>query len=134
MLFYTESALKFAFSKDRVEFEANYFKANHSKTNSSNKVLNTDQPVFGILGVPFDSTSTYKPGARFGPNSLREASYNLERYNLLWNKNLEATFYDLGNLEVVHGNFQQTCNHLESTIKELIDLHIIPVVMGGNIP
>ena len=122
MLFYTESALKFAFSKDRLEFKAN----------SSNKVLNTDQPVFGILGVPFDSTSTYKPGARFGPNSIREASYNLERYNLLLNKNLETTFYDLGNLEVVHGNFQQTCNHLESTIAELIDLNIIPVVIGGE--
>jgi agmatinase len=122
MLFYTESALKFAFAKDRLDFNFD----------SSNKTLNSDKQVFGILGVPFDSTSTYKPGARFGPNALREASYNLERYNLGLNKNLETSFYDLGNLEVVHGNFQKTGKHLTSTIKELLDLHIHPVVMGGE--
>ena len=37
---------------------------------------------FGILGVPFDGTASYMPGARFGPRSVREASYNFERYNL----------------------------------------------------
>ena len=119
MLFYTESPLKFAFSKDISEF----------KNDSLKSGVNT--PQFGILGVPFDSTSTYKPGARFGPNMVREASYNLERYNLLLNKNLEATFYELGNLEVVYGNFNQTSKHLESTIIEIKD-KLIPITIGGE--
>lgn len=118
MLFYTESPLKFAFSKDRLEFADN---------NSS-----SEKPVYGLLGVPFDSTSTYQPGARYGPNSMREASYQLEKFNLRLEKNLETTFYDLGNLEVVHGNFQKTCKHLKSTIEEILDLQIIPIIMGGE--
>jgi agmatinase len=119
MLFYTESPLKFAFSKYINEFEGD----------TSKFEVNT--PQFGILGVPFDSTSTYKPGARFGPNMVREASYNLEKYNILLKKNLEAVFYELGNLEVVHGNFNQTSKHLESTIEE-IKGRLIPITIGGE--
>ena len=119
MLFYTETPLKFAFSHDLLEF-----KIDSSKSE-------TIKPKFGILGVPFDGTSTYKPGARFGPNMVREASYNLERYNLLLKKNLDATFYDLGNLEVVHGNFNKTSKHLKSTIEEIKD-DLIPITIGGE--
>ena len=33
-----------------------------------------------ILGVPFDNTSTYRTGARFGPDAIRTASMNMETY------------------------------------------------------
>jgi agmatinase len=121
MFFYTETPLKFAFSRDITEF----------KSNSSKSKSEVSTPQFGILGVPFDSTSSYKPGARFGPNMVREASYNLERYNLLLKKNLKATFYELGNLEVVHGNFNKTSKHLISTIEEIKD-DLIPIIIGGE--
>ncbi len=114
MFLYTENPLKFAFSKEYEE--------RHSKSGLS----------YGILGVPFDSTSTYLPGARFGPNAVREASYNLEKYNLNLDRGLSKTFYDLGNLQVVHGNFQKTSQYLESTIRELKDLKIAPIVLGGE--
>lgn len=113
MLLYTEDPLRFAFSK----------KLDDRKPKSGH---------YGILGVPFDNTSTYQPGARYGPNSIREASYNLEKYNLNLNKNLSRVFYDLGNLEVVHGNFQKTSLKTETTIKELIDLKITPIILGGE--
>lgn len=35
----------------------------------------------GVLGVPFDSGVSYRPGARFGPNAIREASRLLRPYN-----------------------------------------------------
>lgn len=35
----------------------------------------------GVLGVPFDSGVTYRPGARFGPSAVREASRLLQGYN-----------------------------------------------------
>ncbi|HEY0196494.1 MAG TPA: agmatinase [Methanobacterium sp.] len=113
MLLYTENPLKFAFSKE----------------------LNDETPKsehYGVLGVPFDSTTTYLPGARFGPNAIREASYNLERYNVNLDRDLLKTFYDLGNLQVVHGNFQKTSQYLESTIPELKDLKITPIILGGE--
>ncbi len=146
MLFYTESPLKFAFSKDKTELtkiEVNKAEATKTgpnkaapkaefKTHYSQSGLEECARKFGILGVPFDSTTTYKPGARYGPSSVREASYNLERYNLFLDKNLDVPLYDLGDLEVVHGNFKKTCSHLESTVKELSDLDITPVAIGGE--
>jgi agmatinase len=112
MLFYTENPSKFAFSKE--------LKDKPSKSG------------YGILGVPFDSTVTYQPGARFGPNALREASYNLEIYNIHLEKSLDHPLYDLGNLQVVHGNFLKTSKHLESTVKELSKLKITPITLGGE--
>ncbi len=122
MFLYTETPLKFAFSQDKIEF----------KNDSLKSELKPGKSKFGILGVPFDSTTTYKPGARFGPNMVREASYNLERFNLLLKKNLETIFYELGNLEVVHGNFHQTSKYLESTVEEIKDKNIIPITIGGE--
>jgi agmatinase len=114
MLLYTESPLKFAFSRE--------FQIEGSKP----------EPSLGILGVPFDSTATYIPGARFGPNAIREASYNLENYNLHQDKKLEKNLYEMGNLEVVHENFQKTSQYLESTINEFFDLQITPITLGGE--
>lgn len=112
MLLYTEDPLRFAFSKDKIEIK--------------------DAPGYGILGVPFDGTTTYKPGGRYGPNVIREASYNLENYNISAGKKLETPIYDLGNLEIVPGNFQKTSMKLESTIRELKKLKLTPVVLGGE--
>jgi agmatinase len=113
MLLYTENPLKFAFSREISE-------------------LSLPDASHGILGVPFDSTTTYIPGARFGPNAIREASYNLERFNVDLDKELNINLLDLGNLQVVHGNFQETSKHLESTIREFVDLKIIPLILGGE--
>jgi agmatinase len=114
MYLYTENPLKFAFSQD---FDDSFL---------------TDSPCFGILGVPFDSTSTYQPGARFGPLFVREASYNFEKYNLFSNKVLDANVCDIGNLEVIPGNFQKTCLHLESVISSMSEDGLIPLTIGGE--
>ena len=91
-----------------------------------------DRKRFGIVGVPFDGTTSYIPGARFGPRSVREASYNFERYNLILDKNINTEIYDFGDLEVVHGNFKKTCSNLEQTISEILDLGLIPLIIGGD--
>ena len=115
MYLYTENPLKFAFSK--VEFD-----------NSSL----THEPSFGIMGVPFDSTTTYQPGARYGPLFIREASYNFEKYNLFLNKRLNANVYDVGNLEAIPGNFQKTCLNLKSVTSSMLDDGMTPLTLGGE--
>lgn len=120
MLFYTESPLKFAFSRETNDF------------NELEARDDPDKPVFGVVGVPFDGTTTYKPGARYGPRSVREASYNFERYNFILNKNLDATVYDLGDVEVTHGNFKKTSKNVESTISEILDMNMVPLTIGGE--
>ncbi len=93
MLFYTENVLKFAFSLETTEID------NQSSSSEDHKI--------GVLGVPFDGTASYMPGARFGPRSVREASYNFERYNLLMDKTISTKVYDLGDLEVVPWKLQK---------------------------
>jgi len=124
MLFYTNNPLKFAFSEEKTDFKEIVGKETGK--------LQQDAVRFGIVGVPFDSTTTYKPGARFGPALVREASYNFERYNLILDKSLDASVYDFGDVQVIHGNFKKTCAHIQSTVSELVNKDIIPIIIGGE--
>lgn len=117
MHLFTEKPLKFAFS--RTSFK----EYSHQSG---------DEAKFGIFGVPFDSTTTYQPGARFGPLYVREASYNFEKFHLILNKNFETCLYDCGNLEVVPGNFHKTGSQLQSVISSMIEKGITPIVIGGE--
>ena len=111
MLFNTYEPWKFAFSHD----------CENLKENS-----------FGIIGVPFDSTTSYHSGARLGPVVVREASFGFERYNTVFNKDLTTAFYDFGDVNVISGNCMQTCKIIEDTVRELTDLNIRPIIIGGE--
>ena len=87
---------------------------------------------FGIIGVPFDSTTSYHSGARLGPIVVREASFGFEKYNTIFNKDLTANFYDFGDVNVVPGNCQSTCEIVEDTVREMIGLKIKPIIIGGE--
>ncbi|MGC9516828.1 MAG: agmatinase [Methanomicrobiales archaeon] len=121
MLFNTHNNSKFAFSLDDNKYDHSNMKAEFDNNN-----------CFGIVGVPFDSTSTYRTGSRYGPLVVREASYNFERYNLTFNKSLNVPVLDFGDVEVVPGNFIKTCKKIESTVQELKDKNFIPILLGGE--
>jgi agmatinase len=123
MLFFTHNPSKFAFSREKLEIESFSSSVSENKRNKS---------AFGLIGVPFDSTTTYRPGARFGPFAVREASYNFENYNLTFDKSLDAIFFDFGDLEVVHGNVLKTCEKLKETVLELYKAQIVPIIIGGE--
>ena len=56
------------------------------------------EPVATIFGVPFDSTHSYKPGCRFGPDTIRDAFNNIEIFQPEFGVDLEtANISDLGN-------------------------------------
>lgn len=111
MLLYLEDFSKFAFSR----------KESLREFLSSQKER---EDVFGIIGIPFDSTTTYMPGARFGPSAIREASYNFERYNLTFDKELKVPVFDLGDIEVALGNFKETSKRIIDTLSRLT--HVKP--------
>lgn len=87
---------------------------------------------FGIIGVPFDSTTSYHSGARLGPIVVREASFGFEKYNTVFNKDLTTTFFDFGDVNIVPGNCQKTCEIVSQTVNELLDLNIKPIIIGGE--
>ncbi|MCY4492089.1 MAG: agmatinase [Thaumarchaeota archaeon] len=56
-------------------------------------------PLATIFGIPFDSTHSYKPGCRFGPDAIREAFNNIEIFHPNFGIDLEdEKIKDLGNL------------------------------------
>ena len=111
MLLNTYEPWKFAFSEETDNLEIN---------------------SFGIIGVPFDSTTSYHSGARLGPIVVREASFGFEKYNTVFNKDLTAIFYDFGDVNVVPGNCRATCEIVENTVNELLNLQIKPIIIGGE--
>jgi len=55
-------------------------------------------PAVIIFGVPFDSTHSYKPGTRFGPDAIRDAFNNIEIFHPRFQVDLETvSIKDLGN-------------------------------------
>lgn len=85
-----------------------------------------------IIGVPFDSTSTYRMGARFAPNAIREASLNIETYSFRTGFDIEdLQLHDLGDLHV-SGSAEKTLNRIERVLKDLLKIEKIPVLLGGE--
>ncbi len=88
---------------------------------------------FIVLGVPFDDTSSYKPGSRFGPSAIREASCNIETFSLRTFEDIEhVKICDIGDLWVTHGNLIETNRKLEQVTHEIINTHRFPIVLGGE--
>jgi agmatinase len=60
-----------------------------------------DDAQYVILGVPFDNTTSYRPGARLGPRAIREVTYNFEPYVPAFDLDMDQVpLHDLGDLEV----------------------------------
>ena len=93
---------------------------------------NIEKDSYGIIGVPFDSTTSYHSGARLGPVVVREASYGFEKYNINFKSSLDTVFYDFGDVNVVPGNCEVTCKIVEDTVNELLDLEVKPITIGGE--
>lgn len=91
-----------------------------------------DKAKFIIIGIPFDKTSTYRPGSRFAPLSIREASLNIETYSLFFDMDLEdLNIHDAGDLHVVE-NLNETLNRINLVVKDIINSNKIPVLIGGE--
>jgi agmatinase len=85
-----------------------------------------------ILGVPFDVTSTYRTGARFGPSAIRQASLNIETCSMRTGLDVEdLKIHDLGDLHVSTDTIK-TVDTLASVIKDLLEAGKVPVMIGGE--
>jgi len=90
------------------------------------------KPVATIFGVPFDSTHSYKPGCRFGPDSIRDAFNNIEIFQPEFGVDLEVeAISDLGNTmhTVVAAEMLQMVKNVTSELKKQ-DKQII--ILGGE--
>src|SRR5687767_12492000 len=64
-----------------------------------------DEADWVIVGMPYDGTCSYRPGTRFAPGAIREASWGLETYSPIINRDLEDyNINDAGDLDLPFGN------------------------------
>ena len=103
-------------------------------TNSPKLISPSDdtEPVAKLFGIPFDSTHSYKPGCRFGPDVIRDAFNNIEIFMPEFGVDLEqVNIQDLGNLEhtVVAQNM---IDMVSKTTSELKDSSNQLIILGGE--
>ncbi len=86
-----------------------------------------------LFGVPFDGTSSFKPGSRFAPNMMREDSWAIESYSPYLDKDLEdLNLFDFGNLELPFGDKKNALRQITDFVKQVIDDNKIPIMLGGE--
>ncbi|RXJ90661.1 agmatinase [Arcobacter sp. CECT 8983] len=86
-----------------------------------------------LFGVPFDGTTSFKPGTRFAPSAMREDSWGLESFSPYQNKDLEdLKLFDYGNLEVPFGDKKTALRMIQEMTQEIIDAGKIPIMIGGE--
>ena len=109
-----------------------FYADNMAKYAFSSQLTDDVDEGYAIMGIPFDSTTSYKSGARYGPNAVREASYNFEVYNLRFDRQLTTPNYDIGDVQVNYGNYQQTNLMIKDTVRTVLEMGLTPIAIGGE--
>ena len=86
-----------------------------------------------IFGAPFDSTTSFRPGARFGPSAIRHDSFGLETYSPYQDKDLtDYAIFDRGDLELCFGDSSLALADIENCSAEILKSGKFPFLIGGE--
>jgi agmatinase len=87
-----------------------------------------------VYGIPFDTATSYRTGARFGPEAIRSASALIRPYHPALDVNVvEAlSIVDYGDLPVSPGDTERTYAQIEETLAQVVDAGVFPVALGGD--
>lgn len=86
-----------------------------------------------IYGMPMDYTVSFRPGSRFGPGRIREASVGLEEYSPYLDKSiLDLDYFDAGDLLLPFGNAAKSLDIIAEYVRGLLADGKIPVGLGGE--
>lgn len=92
-----------------------------------------DEAKIVIFGSPYDSTTSFRPGTRFGPSAMRNESFGIETYSPYQDKDLlDTKIFDSGDLELIFGTPQKALADIKATTKEILDDGKIPCMLGGE--
>ncbi len=87
----------------------------------------------GLFGVPYDGTTSFRPGTRFGPSSIREVSNGLETYCPQLGLDLEEiNFADLGSLQIPFGSPEPVIEQVKIFTSQILNLGLKPLMLGGE--
>lgn len=86
-----------------------------------------------IFGAPFDGTTSFRPGTRFGPGAIRAESDGIETYSPYQNKDLEdIAVFDSGDLLLPFGNTEAVLDMICARTAEILEAGKMPVMLGGE--
>ncbi|SCZ76116.1 agmatinase [Acidaminobacter hydrogenoformans] len=98
------------------------------------RINEVEDPDFVIFGVPFDTASSYRSGARFGPSAIRNISAMMKPNNVIMGVNIleELKGADYGDVNVTPGYILPTYEAIENELQPIVDAGIIPIGLGGD--
>ncbi|HLO04943.1 MAG TPA: agmatinase [Symbiobacteriaceae bacterium] len=86
-----------------------------------------------LYGIGQDFTTSYRPGTRFGPGRIREASYGVEEFSYHSLASLaDKNFFDLGDIAVIFGDAKSTLDRAHQVHEKLLADGKLPIMMGGE--
>ncbi|OKZ60909.1 MAG: agmatinase [Clostridiales bacterium 44_9] len=90
-----------------------------------------------LYGAPFDSTTSFRPGARFGPSAspsaMRHESFGLETYSPYQDKDLiDISVFDSGDLELCFGSSEIALSDIQKRAEEILKAGKFPLLLGGE--
>ena len=87
----------------------------------------------GLFGVPYEGTTSFRPGTRFGPAAIREVSQGLETYCPQLDRDLEdLTFVDLGAVEIPFGAPEPVLELVREATATVLNQGLRPLMLGGE--
>ena len=86
-----------------------------------------------LFGAPFDSTTSFRPGARFGPAAMRHESFGLETYSPYQDADLtDCAVFDSGDLELCFGSAEAALTDIEARAETILADGKLPILLGGE--
>lgn len=86
-----------------------------------------------MFGAPFDSTTSFRPGARFGPAAMRGESFGIETYSPYQDRDLtDYAIFDSGDLELCFGDSSLALKDISKRTATILKDGKLPFMMGGE--
>ena len=86
-----------------------------------------------LFGAPYDSTTSFRPGTRFGPSAMRTESFGIETFSPYQDRDLEeVSVHDAGDLELPFGAPEPALAMIEDKAAAILSDGKMPVLLGGE--
>lgn len=97
-------------------------------------VKTTENIDYAIIGVPFDTGTTYRPGARFAPSAIRNISSLVKPYNVPQKVNVvdQLSGVDYGDIPVIPGFIEESYEKMTEGLRPIVEAGAVPICLGGD--
>lgn len=92
-----------------------------------------DEAKIVLFGAPFDSTTSFRPGARFGSAAMRHESFGIETYSPYQDEDLtDYKVFDSGDMELCFGSAGEALREIEERAETILNDGKLPLLIGGE--